>query len=357
MNRSSTGITMNKPTTNAPQSILLASIDAYDTASHVRPRGADLLRIVAFRVTVGALALGVIMVDAPNAAGQTRAEAQSPVTKINAEAAASNITVEWLRPNVAMLSGSGGNIGVVIGPEGKLMIDAGIGVSHVKLARAIEQLGPGPIKYVINTHWHWDHTDGNEWLHEAGATLIAHENTVKRLLEAVRVEDWSFTFQPAPTGARPTRVVKSKDSLRFANDTAIMQYYGLSHTDSDISVYLEKADVLFTGDTFWNGVYPFIDWNTGGSIDGMIRAANANIARASDKTVVVSGHGPAGNRASLVEYRDMLVGIRNNVAQLKRQGKSLDEVIAAKPTAAYDAKWGKFVIDPAFFTRLVYRGV
>src|SRR5262249_26772514 len=111
------------------------------------------------------------------------------------------------------------------------------------------------------------------------------------------------------------------------------------------------------GDTFWNGMYPFIDTEAGGSIDGMIRAANANVDRATDNTIVVPGHGPAGTRAQLIEFRDMLVDIRDAGAKLKGQGKSLDEVIAAKPTAPYDAKWGNFVIDGAFFTRLVYRGV
>jgi glyoxylase-like metal-dependent hydrolase (beta-lactamase superfamily II) len=115
--------------------------------------------------------------------------------------------------------------------------------------------------------------------------------------------------------------------------------------------------VLATGDTFWNGVYPFIDIVTGGSIDGMIRAANANIALATDNTIVVGGHGPVGNRAQLIEYRDMLAGIRKNVAKLKEQGKTIEQTVVAKPTAAYDAKWGHFVIDPALFTRLVYRGV
>ena len=110
-------------------------------------------------------------------------------------------------------------------------------------------------------------------------------------------------------------------------------------------------------DTFWNGYNPFIDYVTGGSIDSMIRAANKNIALVTAKTIIVPGHGPVGNGAQLIEYRDMLVAIRKKVAMLKRQGKSLAEIIAGKPTAAYDAKWGGFVIDPAFFTRLVYKGV
>jgi glyoxylase-like metal-dependent hydrolase (beta-lactamase superfamily II) len=115
--------------------------------------------------------------------------------------------------------------------------------------------------------------------------------------------------------------------------------------------------VLALGDIFWNGVYPFIDKDTGGSIDGMIRLVNASLGLVTDKTIIISGHGPVGNRTQLIEFRDMLVAVRNNVALLKKQGKTLDEVVAAKPTAAYDAKWGGFVIDPIFFTRLVYAGL
>lgn len=142
------------------------------------------------------------------------------------------------------------------------------------------------------------------------------------------------------------------------NDTNIaLKYYKPAHTDSDISVVFEEADVIHVGDTWWNGIYPFIDYSTGGSIDGMIRSAERNLAAVTAQTIIVPGHGPVGNKTSLTEYRDMLVAIRDNVAILKKQGKSLSETIAAKPTAAYDAKWGQFLITPAMFTGLVYSGV
>jgi glyoxylase-like metal-dependent hydrolase (beta-lactamase superfamily II) len=116
-------------------------------------------------------------------------------------------------------------------------------------------------------------------------------------------------------------------------------------------------DILHTGDTWWNGIYPFMDYSTGGSIDGMIRAAEANLAAATDETIVVPGHGPIGDRSQLLEYREMLVAVRDKVAALKKQGRSLEEIVAARPTADYDAKWGNFVIGPDSFTRLVYEGV
>lgn len=142
------------------------------------------------------------------------------------------------------------------------------------------------------------------------------------------------------------------------NETNIrMKYYGPAHTDSDVSVVFEEAGTIHVGDTWWNGIYPFIDYSTGGSIDGMIRATEQNLHSITAEMIVIPGHGPVGNKAALTEYGDMLSTIRNNVAALKKQGKSLSETIAAKPTAAYDAKYGQFLITPAFFTTLVYSGV
>jgi glyoxylase-like metal-dependent hydrolase (beta-lactamase superfamily II) len=256
-----------------------------------------------------------------------------------------------------VLFGSGGNIVVLTGPDGKLLVDAGIGLSRAKIQAALDGISQAPIKYLINTHWHWDHTDGNEWVHSLGATIIAHENVLKRLSATTRVEEWNYTFQPWPIGGRPTVTFNMEKTLKFDGETIELKGYGPGHTDGDVSVYFKKADVLVLGDIFWNHYYPFIDNGVGGGVDGMISWVNASLAGVTDKTIVIPGHGPVGNRTQLVEFRDMLVAIRENVARLKKQGKSLEEVIAAKPSASYDAKWGGFVIDGALFTRLVYTGV
>lgn len=297
----------------------------------------------------------VIVTTIPTA--NVSAQATSPVIKINEAATKSEVTVEPLRGNLSVLFGSGGNIIVLNGPDGKLLVDAGIAVSKDKIQAALDRISAEPIKYLINTHWHWDHTDGNEWVHNQGATIIAQENVLKRLSATTRVDDWDYTFQPWPTGGRPTVTFKTEKTLKFDGETVLMKNLGPGHTDGDAFVYFPKADVLVLGDTFWNGIYPFIDNGVGGGIDGMIRWVNASLTLATDKTIIVPGHGPVGNKAQLTEFRDMLVTIRSNVAALKNRGKSLSEIIAAKPTAAYDAKWGNFVIDPAFFTRLVYAGV
>ena len=147
-------------------------------------------------------------------------------------------------------------------------------------------------------------------------------------------------------------------SLKLNGASIGLKHYAPAHTDSDISVTFGEADILHAGDTYWNGIYPFIDYSTGGSIDGMIAASDANLAATTDKTIIIPGHGqPVSNKSELQEFRDMLVAIRDNVATLKKEGRSRDETVAAKPTAAFDAKWGNFVVDPGYFTRLVYEGV
>ena len=278
-----------------------------------------------------------------------------PVQTIRKAGPAAKITVQAVRGNVSVLEGSGGNIAVLHGPEGKLLVDAGVSEANVRAA--VDGVGKGPIRYVVNTHWHFDHTDGNAWLHAAGATIVAHENTRRRMSTATRVEGWNFTFPPAPQGALPAIALRSGAALHVNGATVDIEPYGPAHTDSDVRVTFREADVVHAGDTWWNGHYPFIDYSTGGSIDGTIRAAEANVEAVTDKTIIIPGHGPAGDRRQLTEYRDLLRSIRDAVAGLKRQGKTADEAVAAKPTARYDAKWGTFVIDPATFTRLVYAGV
>jgi glyoxylase-like metal-dependent hydrolase (beta-lactamase superfamily II) len=285
------------------------------------------------------------------------ARAESPVDLINEAAARGDVTADSVRGSVSVLIGSGGNITVLEGSEGKLIVDGGIALSRPGLDNAFAKIGPGQPKLLINTHWHWDHADSNDWLHEAGATILAHPNTLKHLSSEVEVKDWQHTFEPLPVAARPTSPVRDHKTLDFGGEQVVIHYYGPAHTDGDLYVYFKHADVLATGDTYWNGIYPFIDYIAGGSIDGMIRAAEMNVALATAKTLVVPGHGPVATRADLVEYRDMLIEIRANVAALKGQGKTLQEAVLARPTAAFDRKWGQFVIDPAFFTRLVYRGV
>lgn len=289
---------------------------------------------------------------------QAFAEARGIVSLIKDSAASAPIVTHKLRGNICALEGSGGTVAVLTGPDGKVLIDAGISVSRPKMTKALAELGAQPITHLINTHWHFDHTDGNAWLNAAGAKIIAQDNTRKYLSQVQRVEEWDYNFLALPPAGLPTETFANERSLKLNGSTIALKYYGPAHTDSDISVTFPDANVVHLADTFWNGIYPFIDYSTGGSIDGMIAASDANLAAVNEDTIIIAGHGKAlGTRAELREFRDMLAGIRDNVAALKRQGRSRDETVAAKPTAAFDAKFGNFVIDPAFFTRLVYEGV
>jgi glyoxylase-like metal-dependent hydrolase (beta-lactamase superfamily II) len=286
------------------------------------------------------------------------AEARGLVSLFKASAVVSPIATHKLRNNISVLEGSGGNIAVLTGPDGKVLIDGGIGVSRPQITKALADLGGDPITHLVNTHWHFDHTSGNEWLHTAGAKIIAQENTRKYLSEVQRVEDWDYNFLPLPPGGIPTEVFAAEHSLKLNGATIGLKRYTPAHTDSDISVTFGEADILHTGDTYWNGIYPFIDYSTGGSIDGMIAASDANLAVTTNKTIIIPGHGhPVSNKSELKKFRDMLVTIRENIAALKKKGRSRDEIVSAKPTAAFDGKWGNVPIDPGFFARLVYEGV
>jgi glyoxylase-like metal-dependent hydrolase (beta-lactamase superfamily II) len=285
------------------------------------------------------------------------ADTSSLVEKARQSGFTAKITTQSLRGNVSALIGSGGNIGVLSGPDGKVIVDSGYSGSQHQIADALAGISADPLRHLINTHWHFDHTDGNEWMHSAGAIITAHENTRKHLSTSTRVEDWNFTFPPLPADAIPTEVFNADKTLHLNGATIALKYYDPAHTDGDISIYFTEADVLHTGDAWWNGHYPFIDYSTGGSINGMIKAAEANLAMVADKTIVIPGHGPVGGKTEMIEYRDLLATIRDRVARLKGEGKSLSEIVAAKLTAAHDAKWGKGFVNGEFFTKLVYKGV
>jgi glyoxylase-like metal-dependent hydrolase (beta-lactamase superfamily II) len=284
------------------------------------------------------------------------AESENIVLTARKRAETATITVQALRGNVSALIGSGGNIAVLTGTDGKLIIDSGYSTSRAKITDALAKMGPEPIRHLVNTHWHFDHTDGNEWMHSDGATILAHQNTRKHLSTTTRVEDWDFTFPPSPAGAIPGEVFDKEKTLHLNSTAIALAYYGPSHTDGDISAYFAEADVFHCGDTWWNGHYPFIDYSTGGNVKGMIKAAEANLARVTGKTIVIPGHGKIGGKPELTEYRDMLITIHDRIGALKKEGKSLEEAIAAKPTAAYDGKWATSFITGDVFTKLVYAG-
>jgi glyoxylase-like metal-dependent hydrolase (beta-lactamase superfamily II) len=321
-----------------------------------RPSGPTLLKAL---LTSALLAIALAPPPTP---AQSPAQGQNDYFHTGAGArylvrAKAPLDVQPLRGRITILSGSGGNITVLAGRRGKFLIDAGISPSRPKVETALQKLGRTPIRYVVNTHWHWDHTDGNAWMHRAGATIIAHRNTFRHLTQTTHVDDWNWTFNPVPADARPTILIDRDRTFSFAGETITLENFGPGHTDGDLLAYFHKADVLAMGDTFWNGHYPFIDNEDGGGINAAIDWANKAVGMSTDHTLLIPGHGAVGKRADLIAFRDMLVAVRDKVAAMKRGGKSLQQIIAAKPTAPFDAQWGGFVIGPDLFTRLVYDGL
>jgi glyoxylase-like metal-dependent hydrolase (beta-lactamase superfamily II) len=287
--------------------------------------------------------------------GSLRAQQpQDFLTKARAANANNKITATPLRRNVTFLGGAGGNIAVLTAKAGKLLVDSGYASCQPQLITALAAINADPIRVLINTHWHFDHTDGNDWMNSAGATIWAHENTRYRMSCTQNIVAYNAIIPPAPTGALPTILFNSYRDLSDGTNTLKLTHYDPAHTDTDLSVHFAEADILHCGDTFWNGLYPFIDYSSGGNINGMIGATEQNLATAGADTIIIPGHGAIGNKAQLTEFHDMLVDARDNVTKLKKEGKSLDETIAAKPTAAYDERWGK---KPAAFIGYVYQGV
>src|SRR6266403_2227758 len=268
-----------------------------------------------------------------------------------------------LADNVTMFDGPGGAVVVLNGPDGKFVVDTFVAPAWPRLKEALDGLGNAPVKYVIDTHWHFDHTDNNAPLHAAGATVLAHENTKKRMSEPhdqpvlYRAADGTLAdlhFDPSPAEALPQLTFPASYELQANGETLSLQHFAPAHTDSDIYVHFQKANVIQMGDTFFNGMYPYIDPGTGGKITGMIAAADTILSLAGNDTRIVAGHGPLGNKADLTKSRDMLITSRDRVQKLKSAGKSALEAVAEKPFADLDPVWGKGIINGDQFVQIVY---
>jgi glyoxylase-like metal-dependent hydrolase (beta-lactamase superfamily II) len=310
------------------------------------------------RAFVGRLAATAVVTALPSCA-RPLSDQKSLVTaaQLRADGAKAKITTLPVRNDVKVLMGAGGNILVLPGPDGKLAIDSGYATAQTQIADALAALSAEPLRHLINTHWHFDHTDGNEWMHEAGGTITAQEKTRQRMSSRQAIPAFDVVLPASPAGALPTIVFAKTHGVKVNGELVQLRRYTPAHTDTDISVFFTHANVLHTGDTWFNGYYPFIDYNSGGSIKGLLAAATENLSLADGQTVVVPGHGEIGSRKDLDEFHEMLLTIHDNVNALKKSGHSLEMTIAAKPTAKFDAKWGGGFIAPSFFTELVYEGV
>jgi len=264
------------------------------------------------------------------------------------------VTSTKLGEGVYVLFGAGGNIGVSSGSDGVVLIDDQYAPLSRKIRAAVALISDKPIRFVLNTHWHGDHSGGNENLAGSGALIVAHENVRKRMSVEQFLEAFGQKVPASPALALPVVTYAESVSLNLNGDELQAFHVPPAHTDGDSIVHFRKANVIHMGDTFFNGLYPFIDASTGGSLEGMIAAADKVLGLANDSTQIIPGHGPMAKKADLKAYRDMLAGVRDKMKPLVAAGKTLAEVQAAKPTLAFDATWGGGFLKPEQFVAVAY---
>lgn len=267
------------------------------------------------------------------------------------------VKIERIADNLHVIFGPGGNIAVLTDANGALLVDCGVPSRSADVIRAVKKLTPKPIHTLINTHWHDDHTGGNVALGKAGARIIAQANTRKRLSTDQVVEFMGMKSPAHPSIALPSVTFEDNATVYAANQEIALSHVDPAHTDTDIIVFFKEMNVLHAGDLLFNGFYPFIDYSSGGWIGGMVAASNRILSEANAQTRIIPGHGPLGTKDDVQRFRDMLDAVQTNIEPMVTAGKSVDEVIAAKPTAEYDAKWGGFLFNGDQFTRLVYTGI
>src|SRR5437899_982749 len=285
---------------------------------------------------------------------QASAPPADPVAEFRAQMAANPIQAQSLADNLTLLSGPGGNVVVLNGADGKFVVDTFVSPAWSKLKEALDGVSNAPVKLVINTHWHFDHTDNNAPLHAAGATVLAHENTKQRMSEPHDLQPLGLHFPPSPADALPQQTFQTTHRLQANGETLLLEHVSPAHTDTDIYIHFQKANVIHMGDLFFNGLYPFIDGSTGGKIAGMIAAADKVLPLANNYTKIVPGHGSLGNKADLAKFRDLLITARDRVQKLKGAGKSAQETVAAKPFADLEPAWGKGFFNGDVFVQIVY---
>jgi len=237
--------------------------------------------------------------------------------------------------NVYMLQGAGGNIGVSVGSDAVFVIDDQFAPLTKKILAAIAELTPNPVRFVVNTHWHSDHTGGNENLGQAGAIIYAHENVRRRMTAGQFIDALNSRVEPAPPGALPVVTFKDAVTFHINGDSVTTVHVAPAHTDGDVIIHFTKANVIHMGDTFHNAGLPFVDLSSGGSIHGIIAAADKVLAMSNAQTRIIPGHGPLADRARLKMYRDMVVALRDRVRTLISTGKTADQVVELNIGAPY----------------------
>jgi cyclase len=267
----------------------------------------------------------------------TGATGQQPVPEVK---------IEPINDHLFMVLGLGGNLALSIGEDATFIVDDQMQPIIPKLRAAIAELTPRPVDFVLNTHWHFDHSGGNEAFGGAGALIVAHDNVYERMSTEQVSSLFGSVRPPSPQVALPVITFDHTTTLHLNGDTIIATHLPAAHTDGDVLVHFVESNVYHLGDTFFTSSYPFFDIDSGGSVNGLVHAVDTVLAQVDGEAVIIPGHGYITDRAGLQEYRDMLVTIRDRVAKLIGEGADRDAVMAAKPTAEFDARWGQSEFMP-----------
>jgi len=266
---------------------------------------------------------------------------------------AAEIRIERIAPGVAVLFGRGGNIGVSYGADGNILVDDQYAPATERVVAAVRSLDPDPIRFVINTHWHGDHSGGNENLGRAGTVIVADDNVRQRMTMEQLVR--GRQVGPSPVGALPVITFSENLTFHLNGDDIRAVHVSHAHTDGDSLIHWTRANVLHMGDVYFNNMLPFIDLDSGGSIDGAIAAVETGLALANEETRIIPGHGPMARRADLVPYRDMLVDLRTRVGQGIAAGRTLDQIKAERHADGYGPPDG--FISPDSLIETIHRSL
>lgn len=263
-----------------------------------------------------------------------------------------------LSEKLYMLSGKGGNVAVSTGSDGLLLIDDDYVDMADKTRAAIKAISDQAVKFLINTHWHFDHTGGNEMLGDSGTIIVAHDNVRERLLSGGAIKAFNMTVEPAKEKALPVVTFADSMSFHWNNETIdVIHPSSSAHTDGDAVIFFKNDNVLHMGDLYFNNMYPFIDASSGGSMKGVIDSVTMLIEKIDDQTRIIPGHGALSNKSELIEYRNMLQAVYTKILALKNNGKTLEQVIAAKPSADFDEKWNGGFLKADVWVGIIYTAI
>ena len=251
------------------------------------------------------------------------------------------IRTEAVAPGLSVLFGQGGNIAVSTGADGPVLVDDQFAPLAPKIAAAVKALQDAPVRFVINTHWHFDHTGGNEPFGKGGALIVAHENVRKRMSTTQFITAFQREFPPSPAAALPVVTFDDGVTLHWNGEEIAVEHAPPAHTDGDALVWFRKANAVHTGDTYVSGMFPFVDVSSGGSLEGIIRSAAGVLAEADPETKIIPGHGPVSNAAELRAWREMLLTVRDRVNAALAAGKSLEAFGAEQPLADLETRYGQ----------------